>query len=662
MIFRRFAFIAAAFALAAPLTAAAGVQPAVQPGGDIPPNFQPALPFPKAGDIPPAFKPPRGGFQYDRREAMIPMRDGTRLYAVLIIPRGPDSGPSPAGPERYPIMLDRTPYSAEKATSRNGQFGPWPENILSPLNAELVRAGYIVAIEDVRGKYKSEGDYVMNRPLRGPLNPTAVDHSTDAWDTIDWLVKHVPESNGRVGTIGTSYNGFTALMSLVNPHPALKASVPINPMVDVWKGDDWFHNGAFRQEMISYVYGQTASKKSDEDWFTGGYDDYLTYLRHGSAGAYGRAMGMEQLPFWNRLTQHPAYDEFWQGQAVDRILARTPLAVPTLLVDSLWDQEDIYGAPAVFAAVKASPNAHLVLGPWHHGQANSSAASLGPLEFGGDTGKWFREHVMLPFLDQYLKGGPPANIARVTAFAAGANQWQRLADWPSACAAGCPANLTALHLAPNARLSFTAPAARAFDSYVSDPAKPVTYRARPNLSPWAQGSTWRTWLVDDQRFADGRPDVLAYTSEPLTRPLKLAGTPLVHLVASTSGTDSDWIVKLIDVYPDQVPDKPALGGYQLPIAMDVIRGRYREDPAQARALTPDVPLPYEFSLPTVNYTVQPGHRLMVQVQSSWFPLYDRNPQTFVPNIFFAKAGDYRAATQRVFTGPGGTWIGLPLVN
>src|SRR6185295_7185074 len=502
MIFRRFAFIAAAFALAAPLTAAAGVQPAVQPGGDIPPNFQPALPFPKAGDIPPAFKPPRGGFQYDRREAMIPMRDGTRLYAVLIIPRGPDSGPSPAGPERYPIMLDRTPYSAEKATSRNGQFGPWPENILSPLNAELVRAGYIVAIEDVRGKYKSEGDYVMNRPLRGPLNPTAVDHSTDAW----------------------------------------------------------FHNGAFRQEMISYVYGQTASKKSDEDWFTGGYDDYLTYLRHGSAGAYGRAMGMEQLPFWNRLTQHPAYDEFWQGQAVDRILARTPLAVPTLLVDSLWDQEDIYGAPAVFAAVKASPNAHLVLGPWHHGQANSSAASLGPLEFGGDTGKWFREHVMLPFLDQYLKGGPPANIARVTAFAAGANQWQRLADWPSACAAGCPANLTALHLAPNARLSFTAPAARAFDSYVSDPAKPVTYRARPNLSPWAQGSTWRTWLVDDQRFADGRPDVLAYTSEALTRPLKLAGTPLVHLVASTSGTDSDWIVKLIDVYPDQVPDKPALGG------------------------------------------------------------------------------------------------------
>ena len=243
---------------------------------------------------------------------MIPMRDGAKLYTVLIIPKGRGA---------FPIMLDRTPYSADKATSRGG-FGPWPENILSPLSAELVRAGYIVAFEDVRGKYKSEGDYVMNRPVRGPLNPTAVDHSTDAFDTIDWLVKHVPESNGRVGSIGTSYDGFTALMTLVNPHPALKAAVPINPMVDVWKGDDWFHNGAFRQEMISYVYGQTATKKSDEDWFSGSYDDYATYLRYGSAGAYGQAMGMDQLPFWNRLSQHPAYDEFWQVQAVDKILAR----------------------------------------------------------------------------------------------------------------------------------------------------------------------------------------------------------------------------------------------------------------------------------------------------------------------------------------------------
>jgi uncharacterized protein len=647
---KKFAFVALAFASAA--IAESHVQPAVQPGGDIPRAFHPTVPpIPKGGDIPRAFDAPRAEFQYVRREVMIPMRDGAKLYAVLIMPRG--HGP-------FPIMLDRTPYSADEATSR-GSFGIMPENILSPAYAELVRAGYIVAVEDVRGKYKSEGDYVMNRPLRGPLNPTAVDHSTDAWDTIDWLVKHVPESNGRVGTIGTSYDGFTTLMSLVNPHPALKAAVPINPMVDVWKGDDWFHNGAFRQEMISYVYGQTATKKSDEEWFSAGYDDYATYLRYGSAGAYGDAMGMEQLPFWVRLTEHPDYDEYWQDQAVDKILARAPLTVPTLFVGSEWDQEDIYGAPAVFNATKASPNAHLVLGPWHHGQANGAAVTLGPLDWGSDTGKWFRQNVMLPFLDEHLKGGAPANVARVTAFEVGPNQWQRLADWPTACARSCPASLTPLYLAPGNRVSFDTPA-RGFDSYVSDPAKPVTYRARPNVSPWSQGSTWRYWLEDDQRFAEGRPDVLTYSSAPLTQPLKLAGTPLVHLVASTSGTDSDWVVKLIDVYPPQNPEKPALGGYELAIAMDVIRGRYRTDPTRAQPLTPNRPLTYEFALPNVDYVVEPGHRLMVQVQSSWFPLYDRNPQTFVPNIFFAKPSDYRAATQKVFTGTDGSWIGLPVVK
>jgi hypothetical protein len=502
----------------------------------------------------------------------------------------------------------------------------------------------------------------MNRPLKGPLNPTAVDHATDAYDTIDWLVKNVPESNGRVGTIGTSYDGFTTLMSLVNPHPALKASVPINPMVDVWKGDDWFHNGAFRQEMISYVYGQTATKKSDEDWFSSGYDDYTTFLRYGSAGAYGQAMGMDQLPFWVRLMQHPDYDEYWQDQAVDRILGQTPLTVPTLFVDSEWDQEDIYGAPAAFNATKASPNAHLVLGPWHHGEANGPASTLGPLDWGTDTGKWFRENVLLPFLDEHLKRGPHADIARVTAFQVGPNRWERLNDWPVACASGCSTALTPLYLTGNKGLSFDRPTGQAFDSYVSDPAKPVTYRARPNISPWATGSTWRFWLEDDQRFAEARPDVLTYETAPLEAPLTLKGKPFVHLNASTSGTDSDWVVKLIDVYPAEMPDKPALGGYELAIAMDIMRGRYRAGPAHPQALTPNAPLTYEFALPNVDYVVQPGHRLMVQVQSSWFPLYDRNPQTFVPNIFFAKPNDYRVATQKVFTGADGTWIGLPIVH
>jgi putative CocE/NonD family hydrolase len=651
----KFAFFAAALALASAAFAESHLQPAVQPGGDIPKSFHPTVPpIPRGGDIPQRFAPPRSQFEYVRREVMIPMRDGVKLYAVLILPKGVG---------RYPIVLDRTPYSADKATSR-GSFGPLPDNILSPLSAELVRAGYIVAFEDVRGKYKSGGDYVMNRPLKGPLNPTAVDHSTDAYDTIDWLVKYVPESNGRVGTIGTSYDGFTTLMSLVNPHPALKAAVPINPMVDVWKGDDWFHNGAFRQEMISYVYGQTATKDSDEDWFSSGYDDYTTYLRYGSAGAYAQAMGMDQLPFWQRLSQHPDYDEYWQDQAVDRILARQPLTVPTLLVGSEWDQEDIYGAPAVFEAVKRNDNGnlHLVLGPWHHGEANGAASTLGPLDLGSDTGKWFRENLLLPFLNQNLKSGPPADIARVTAFEVGPNQWQRLPDWPPACASGCPAGLTPLYLGPDKALSFAPPAATAFDSYVSDPAKPVTYRSRPNISPWATGSTWRYWLEDDQRFAEARPDVLTYETGPLTAPLTLQGTPFVHLTASTSGTDSDWVVKLIDVYPAQYPQKPEMGGYELGIAMDVMRGRYRTDPATPHPLIPNQPLTYEFALPNVDYVVEPGHRLMVQVQSSWFPLYDRNPQTFVPNIFFAKPADYRAATQKVFTGAQGSWVGLPIVK
>jgi putative CocE/NonD family hydrolase len=653
MLIRRFASVlAAALALAAPLAASVGsVQPAVQPGGDIPVNFK--MPYSRPAPAPrpvPRDKELRDA-QYLRREAMVPMRDGTKLHTVLILPRGA---------RQAPIVLERTPYSADRETQLG--FGPFPENILAPWLAELVRAGYIVAVQDVRGKFGSEGDYVMTRPLRGPLNRTGVDHSTDAWDTIDWLVRNVPEASGRVGSIGISYDGFTALMSLVDPHPALKASVPINPMVDVWKGDDWFHNGAFRQEMISFVYSQTAARDSGRDWFPGRGDDYDTFLRYGSAAAYGRAMGMEQLPFWRRLVQHPDYDPYWQGQAVDRILAARPLTVPTLLVGSLWDQEDIYGATAVFDAVKRSGNAWLVLGPWHHGQANGPAMALGPFAWGGDTGRWFRANVMIPFLDQHLKGGTRADIARVTAFEAGANRWRRLADWPLACMRSCPANLTPLYLAPGDRLSFAEPRARGSEAYVSDPARPVPYRARPNLSPWAQGSTWRSWLVDDQRFAAARPDVLSYSSAPLAGPLRLAGTPLVHLVASTSGTDSDWVVKLIDVYPDRYPLKPGLAGYQLGIAMEIMRARYRDDPARPTPLPANQPVTYEFALPAVNYTLEPGHRLMVQVQSSWFPLYDRNPQAFVPNIFFAKASDYRPATQRVFHGPGGSWVGLPVVR
>ncbi len=609
------------------------------------------------GDIPQHFTPVHAAYDYDRRDVMIPMRDGVSLHAVLIVPHDVRHGP---------IMLDRTPYSAKRMTS--AVETPHVAELTRGTYRDLVEHGYILAFEDVRGKYGSGGDYVMNRPVLGPLNPTKVDHTTDAYDTIEWLVHHVPETNGRVGTIGTSYDGFTVLMSLIHPHPALKAAVPINPMVDVWKDDDWFHNGAFREEMMDYVYSQTATKSSDLEWWATGHDDFTIYKEHGNAGAFGKAMGMEQLPFWNRLTAHAAYDGFWQGQAVDKLLARAPLTVPTLFVQGQWDQEDIYGAVAAYEATVprngGTAMGHLVMGPWHHGQANGDGSALGPLEYGEDTGAWFRHHVMLPFLDSHLKdGAPAAAIAPVTVFQTGTDTWRTYDRWPLACAA-CTDKGQALYLQPDNRLALTPPAASGdgADAYVSDPAKPVPYRLRPIRPTYAKDSTWRTWLVDDQRFAADRPDVLTYQTDVLTAPVTLSGAPMAHLLASTTGTDADWVVKLIDVYPDEVPAKPELGGYELPVAMDILRGRYRDDPAHPSAIPAGKTVAYTLRLPNVDHSFLPGHRIMVQIQSSWFPLYDRNPQSFVPNVFFAQPGDYRKAEMRVFRAPdAASYIQLPVV-
>ncbi len=608
------------------------------------------------GDIPSRFSVPTSDWDYEKRDVMIPMRDGVRLHAVVIVPYGL---------HRAPIMLDRTPYSATKFTSRATSSDV--ADILTGLSRELVQHGYIVVVEDVRGKYGSGGDYVMNRPLSGPLNPTKVDHSTDAYDTIDWLVKHVAETNGRVGTIGTSYDGFTVLMSLVHPHPALKAAVPINPMVDTWIGDDWFHHGAFRQEMMDYIYFQTATKDSSLDWPTSGYDDWAVYLDHVSAGALGRAKGMEQLAFWRRLTAHPAYDAFWQDQAVDRILGRQTLTVPTLFVQAQWDQEDIYGAVASYEAVAGNTTpaglAHLVIGPWHHGQANGKASSLGALQYGADTGAWFRRHVLFPFLDENLKDAASrVPIAPVIAYQTGTDTWRAYPSWPVACA-NCADKGRALYLEPDGGLGFAAPAASGgYDEYISDPAKPVPYRPRPIRPTYAEDSTWRTWLVDDQRFADGRPDVLTFRTGVLKASVAISGAPVAHLLASTTGTDADWVVKLIDVYPDDVATQPGLGGYELPVAMDILRGRYRDDPAHPSPIPAGAVVPYTLPLPNVNHVFLPGHRIMVQIQSSWFPLYDRNPQRYVPNVFFASAGDYVRATDRVYhDGAHASFLQLPIV-
>ena len=614
-------------------------------------------------ETPAVFSPVQDSWDYTRREVMIPMRDGISLHTVILLPKGAKNAP---------ILLTRTPYDASALTHRrhSAHLGP---SLYGYDNATdvIVEGGYIRVVQDVRGKYGSQGDYVMNRPLHGPLNPTPVDHSTDTYDSIDWLVKNIPESNGKVGILGISYDGFLPLMALVNPHPALKVSVPMNPMVDGWMGDDWFHNGAFREQNITYIYEQEATRRNDAKWWTNHFDDYDVYMEAGSAGELGRRHGMEQIGFWNKLVAHPSYDLFWREQALDRILAAQPLKVPVMLVHSLWDQEDIYGALAVYKAIKPkdtnNDKVFLVLGPWHHGQEIGDGSTLGALKFHSDTGRYFRQQILRPFLDHYLKDdAPSSDVATVTAYETGSNKWERLSAWPAGCASGCAITPTPLYLNPGPKLGFTAPTAgqTAFEEYVSDPAKPVPYRARPSQPiGYSDGLTWPEWLVDDQREASGRPDVLVFSTDVLKEPVKISGQPITNLIASTSGTDSDWVVKLIDVYPDEVADDPHMGGYQLMVSADIFRGRYRESLETPRAITPDKPLRYHFALPAANHVFLPGHRIMVQIQSSWFPLYDRNPQTFVPSIFWAKPGDYKRATQRVYHAPGEeSFIELPLVK
>jgi putative CocE/NonD family hydrolase len=624
--------------------------------GDPPKVLYPNYP----SETPEKFAPVTDSYDYALRDVMIAMRDGVKLHTIILVPKGAKQ----AG-----MLLTRTPYEAKELTSHvhSGHLGPMLEGYDNATDV-IIEDGYIRVVQDVRGKYGSEGDYVMNRPIHGTQNPTPVDDATDTYDTIEWLVKNVPESNGKVGTLGISYDGFEPLMALVNPHPALKVAVPMNPMVDGWMGDDWFHNGAFRQQNLSYIYEQEASRDNTVKWWSSYHDDYDLFMT-GSAGELGHRYGMEQLGFWSKVIAHPAYDAFWSDQAVDTLLAAQPLTVPVMLVHSLWDQEDSYGALAVYAAIKPR-DAHgdlvkLVLGPWHHGQEIKEGSALGAIRFGSDTAQYFREQVLRPFLAQYLKdGAPQANLAPVTAFETGTNQWRRLEHWPLACETGCSVTSRPLYLQSDQKLGFTRPVARAgYSEYISDPARPVPFRARPVHAIEYEQGHWSQWLVDDQREASGRTDVLAFTSDELVAPLKISGRPEVHLIASTSGTDSDWVVKLIDVYPDQVASQPDMGGYQLAVGMEVLRGRYRESFVNPKAIESNKPLQYRFNLPASNHVFLPGHRIMVQVQSSWFPLYDRNPQSFVPNIFFAKPADYKKATQRVYhSSVDASYVALPVVE
>ncbi len=613
-------------------------------------------------ETPEKFTPKLESYDHSKREVMIPMRDGVKLKTFILIPKRVTRD------AKAPIVLTRTPYNAAGRVSRFNS--PRLAAVVPQMHDTTVAAGYIIVYQDVRGKFGSEGDYVLTRPLRGPLNPTKVDHATDAYDTIDWLVKNVPESNGRVATMGGSYEGYTTVMSTVNPHPALKAAVPFAPMVDGWMGDDWFHNGAFRQGVaLEFIHGQQSTRSGSFKWWWDTYDIYDTFLRAGSAGALAKSRGLEQLGFWRAISEHPSYDQWWQEQAVDKLLARQPLQVPMMIVGGLFDQEDIYGSPALYQALAPKDPkgelVHLVMGPWNHGQGRRDGRSLGALEFDGDTAGWFRGKIMQPFLDHYLRDAPEPDTPRVLVYETGANEWHEYDHWPRSCADACAQKSRSLYLLSGGRLGFEAPQSDAsqYDEYISDPAKPVPYRPRPILPMSAPNSGWGEWLVEDQRHAGSRTDVLVYQTEPLTEAVRLAGQPIAHLFASTSGSDADWVVKVIDVWPDEVPDRPSMGGFQLMLSADIFRGRYRVDPSKPQPLVANEVSSYTIALPQTSHTFLPGHRIMVQIQSSWFPLYDRNPQTFVPNIMFAEPGSYVKASQRIWRTPEqASSIELPVVT
>jgi putative CocE/NonD family hydrolase len=584
-------------------------------------------------DIPEKFVMPTSRNDYVKRVEMIPMRDGIRLYTVLIVPKNARNAP---------MILTRTPYNARERASNNN---PSMLALLPETDSDFVNAGFIRVFQDVRGKYGSEGIHEMTRPPRGPLNPTSTDDTTDAWDTIEWLVKNVPESNGRVGMFGSSYEGWTVVMALLGPHPALRAAIPESPMVDGWMGDDWYHYGALRQVNFDYFAQQLEQKGEGSPVPRVAYDDYESFLDYGSPAAYAKANGLDQIGWWRKMLAHPAYDSFWQAQALDKQLAAHPSDVPTLWEQGLWDQEDMWGANHAWLALKAAShkaNNWLVLGPWFHSQANHFGWNTGVFRWPGDTAEQFRRDFVMAFFNQYLNDGPRAGIARVTVYSPAESRWQRFDDWPVSCEQGCAYPLKPMYLQADFGLGFEKPTATAGgDSYSSDPAKPVPYV--PRAVQFNDRPTWQTWLVHDQRFVDGRPDVLTYRTPPLAAPVRIQGAPIADLLATTTGSDGDFVVKLIDVYPPQYPSQPDLGGYELPVSMDIFRGRYRGSFEHPSPIPSNQLQRYRFTLPNQNYVFLPGHRIMVQIQSTLFPLYDRNPQTYVADPLSPKPSEYQKA-------------------
>ena len=584
---------------------------------------------------------------FTRKEVKIPMRDGVKLYTDIYIPK--------KSREPLPFLITRTPYGSTNDENRN--------TAIEGAYKDFVKDGYIFVFQDIRGRYKSEGQFVMFRPPRDHNDAKAIDESTDTYDTIDWLLKNIGNNNGRAGVLGISYGGWLTVMAMLDPHPALKAVSEQASPADQFLGDDFHHNGAFR---LSYGLEYSAMMETGTTNFRFQFDKHDTfewYLALGPLANFAlRYPPVGKLPTWQDFINHPSYDEFWQKQAVTPYLDK-PL-VPNLNVAGWWDQEDFYGPMKIYETLEkkdTDQKNYVVAGPWNHGGwSHGDGRKLGIVDFDSDTARYFREQVQAPWFAYWLKDKGPMKQPEALTFQTGSNRWESYDEWP-------PRNRTTdrpLYFQQASGLSFEKPSGDedAFDSYVSDPAHPVPYRKRP-ISPTYPGGGWPVWLVEDQRFVQGRPDVLSWETPPLTGDIAVAGDIVAHLFASTTGTDCDWIVKLIDVYPEDFPKNPDMGGYQLMIADEVFRGRFRESFVHPKPATAGEVTEYAVDLHTNDHAFLKGHKIMVQVQSTWFPVIDRNPQTYVDNIYKETEADYKAATQRVYrSGEHASYVNLPVVR
>jgi len=583
---------------------------------------------------------------YQRSEVMIPMRDGIKLHAVILKPADIT--------QPLPFLIQRTPYGVD-GTTRSIFFRAYPE---------LARDGYIYIGEDIRGRFKSEGEFVMSRPLADHKDPKAVDESTDAYDTVEWLLKNVQGNDGRAGFVGTSYPGFLAIMAGIDPHPAVKAISPQAPMIDVWMGDDFFHNGAFRQTYgYDYVYDMETTKQiSDINYGKDGNgkprDGYDFFLERGSFEEDVKKSGSKMLPTWKLFLDHPAYDTVWSSRAVQHDLKS--VAVPTLTVGGYYDQEDMFGPQIEYSTLEPHDDKHenfLVLGPWRHGYWASSSRHLGNLDYGEAVGKEFRERIEVRFFGRYLKDEPGFDLEDTASFQTGSNTWKRYSHFPPK-----QAEVTSLHLEGDGKLGWTEAKTEAKTDYVSDPANPIPYRHRPIQPTYGEGSQWFDWLTEDQRFVTERKDLAVWKLPVLKKDLIVTGEVMADIFASTTGTDNDMVVKLIDQYPDDDPD-PKMRGYQLMTNEEIFRGRYLDRLDQGRPLRAGSIREYHYSLHDVDHVFKAGHTVMVEIQSTWFPLYDRNPQTFVPNIMTAQPQDYKPATITIYSDPQhDSSLQLPLMN